>query len=129
MFVLFLSFFSFLTHCNKFKTKRGRRGKPYSSHGYATEKFWNPQELKLVGAVYWGENSEGAPNRAHGGALATLFDSMMGWCVVRRLGMGYFTLNLNVTYKRFVRLFSCLYFECTVDKIDGKKWYCETKLI
>jgi acyl-coenzyme A thioesterase PaaI-like protein len=49
---------------------------------------------------------------------------------LRRLqGWGCFTLNLNVDYHKFIPLGSTVRFECSLDRIEGKKAFIEAKLM
>ncbi len=65
----------------------------------------------------------------HGGAIATALDSLLGYYTMRLLGFGCFTLNLNVDYQMFIPLGSTVRFECTTQKIEGRKAFIEGKRV
>lgn len=81
----------------------------------------------------------GPPGNVHGGATATTLDSCIGYCVLRAIGFGFVTLNLNVNYRKvifvipsnfpkFIKLGSVVRVECKVTKRDGRKVYLYGKL-
>jgi acyl-CoA thioesterase FadM len=50
-------------------------------------------------------------------------------CDRSQLGWGCFTLNLNVDYHKFIPLGSTVRFECTLDRIEGKKAFIECQFM
>jgi len=75
------------------------------------------------GVAYFGYECEGPTGAVHGGAIATLLDSILGYFTLRLVGWGCFTLNLNVDYKKFIPLGAAMRFECSLGQIEGKKIY------
>jgi acyl-coenzyme A thioesterase PaaI-like protein len=73
-------------------------------------------------------NCEGPPGAVHGGCLATTLDNVFGWQSSRVMGFGCVTLNLNVNYKKFVKLGGMVRVEVKTEKIDGRKLYMAGKL-
>lgn len=49
--------------------------------------------------------------------------------LVRLLGWGCFTLNLNINYKKFIPLGATMRFECSLDRIEGKKAFVQASLL
>eukprot|EP01119_Soliformovum_irregulare_P008912 TRINITY_DN22009_c0_g1_i3.p1 TRINITY_DN22009_c0_g1~~TRINITY_DN22009_c0_g1_i3.p1 ORF type:complete len:200 (+),score=44.99 TRINITY_DN22009_c0_g1_i3:79-678(+) len=106
----------------------GYKGKSFS-RSIVHDLFWDNQEQMLVGSVYFNNGCEGPMGSVHGGALATSLDSCLGWTTVRALGLGHVTLNLNVNYRKFMKLGDFAKVECKVVKTDDRKVYLEGKLL
>jgi acyl-coenzyme A thioesterase PaaI-like protein len=83
--------------------------------------FFDLEENKLLGAIYFSGECEGPPNRVHGGCLATAFDNLFGLYALRVMGLGCVTLNLNVTYRQFVPLRGVVRFEIEAQKLEGRR--------
>lgn len=106
----------------------GNKGSPF---GQAIHKrmFWDAANNKLLGVIYFSFECEGPVGAVHGGAIATALDSVLGYYSMFLLGWGCFTLNLNVDYHKFIPLGSTVRFECSLDRIEGKKLFIEAKLM
>jgi len=105
----------------------GQRGRPFGSQ-IKRELYWHTVEQKLVGALWFSYSCEGPPGSVHGGAIATALDSCIGYCVLRGVGLGFVTLNLNVNYRKFIKLGSVVRVECKIVKREGRKVYLYGKL-
>eukprot|EP01127_Copromyxa_protea_P002752 TRINITY_DN12713_c0_g1_i1.p1 TRINITY_DN12713_c0_g1~~TRINITY_DN12713_c0_g1_i1.p1 ORF type:complete len:262 (+),score=62.66 TRINITY_DN12713_c0_g1_i1:80-787(+) len=100
----------------------GFRGSNFLTGKIQQVLFWNKKEECLEGAVYFGANCEGPPGRVHGGCIAATMDSTMGFFTVVYSGLGYYTLNLNTNYTKFVPLQSIVRFKCTcTNPQEGKR--------
>jgi len=106
----------------------GYRGRPFG-RSISVEIFWNEAQNKLVGAVHFSRNCEGPADCVHGGAIATVLDSCLGSTIQRCLGLGCFTLNLNVNYRKFVPLGAVVKIEGSVVRVEDRKVWLEAKLI
>lgn len=74
-----------------------------------------------VANVTFGPSYEGPPTRAHGGALASAFDEVMG-AVFRVLGLpSAFTATLTVRYEAPAPLGEPLEFRAWLASVDGRK--------
>merc|ERR1712039_335430 len=58
--------------------------------------------VDAAGLYIFTSNAMGPPGRAHGGAVATVFDDVMGLTCVRELGFlpAFNTVELSVEYRR-----------------------------
>lgn len=79
-------------------------------------------EGKVETMIVFGDEKEGPPGHAHGGAIAAMLDETMGMScfAAKRPGLA---VNLNVNYKAAVPLGADVRFEGHVDKIDGRKTF------
>jgi len=109
------------------RTTMGTKGKTFGL-AIKREHYWDEANSKLIGAVHFTKGCEGAAGLVHGGAIATAFDSILGWTVSRTAGFGSFTLNLNVNYRKFIPLGAVVKIECAVVKKEGRKIYLEGKM-
>lgn len=105
----------------------GKRGTMFAKEIHQLS-FFDKQEKKLIGVIYFPTTCEGPPGKVHGGALASIIDMLFGWQAVRNVGLGCVTGNLNVTYHHFVPLEAVVRFEIWTEKIEGRKIYMRGKL-
>ena len=116
----------------------------------ATLLFWNDAARRIEAAAYFGPMCEGPIGHVHGaclrghmlsnqhalttprpawasflslagGAIATMFDHVLGYTVLRTAGMGQSTLQLSVSYRKFVPLDSVVRMTCYLDRTEGRK--------
>mmetsp|Transcript_3001 Transcript_3001/g.7315 ORF Transcript_3001/g.7315 Transcript_3001/m.7315 type:complete len:236 (+) Transcript_3001:170-877(+) len=83
--------------------------------------FWDQSRRRILAVMHFNYSCEGPRGMVHGGALATGADSIMGFHSVRVGGLGYVTLNLSLTYKKFVPLNSVVLAESVLVKQTNKK--------
>lgn len=84
---------------------------------------------RLVGKAWFGEGTDGPPNKAHGGAIAYVLDEVMG-------GVGWLNdfpvvaVHLNFTYMKMTPLFEDMSVEGWVTKTTDKRVFtsCELRL-
>jgi acyl-coenzyme A thioesterase PaaI-like protein len=82
--------------------------------------YFSKKQQKTVSIFYCGPHLEGPPGCTHGGAMATILDSVMG-TNVWRCNLFALTANLNINYRKFLPLNSVVVCEAKVTKIDGRK--------
>lgn len=70
---------------------------------------------------------EGPPNHVHGGYLASILDEAMGAIMFLS---GYFGLtnHFEITYKKPVPLYKTHYIRSTIEKVEKRKIYIESKV-
>ncbi|XP_022111203.1 acyl-coenzyme A thioesterase THEM4-like [Acanthaster planci] len=88
--------------------------------------FIQRAEKKLMGVCQFSEDARGPQVSAHGGATATVHDTVTGALSSRVLGTATATASLTVNYKRPTPLRSPILIEAHVDKIEGKKIFLKS---
>ncbi|XP_015981560.1 acyl-coenzyme A thioesterase THEM4 isoform X1 [Rousettus aegyptiacus] len=88
--------------------------------GFEYALFYNKDERRVVCFFQGGPLLQGFPGLLHGGATATLIDSIMAILAVNTMGF-IMTTTLNITYKRPIAIGSVVVLNIQVDKIEGKK--------
>jgi acyl-coenzyme A thioesterase PaaI-like protein len=81
---------------------------------------------EAVAAVELGPAFEGAPNRAHGGIVAAVFDDVLGYLLTLNHEPG-FTGELTVRYEAPTPIRQPLEFRARVTGRDGRKLYAEAE--
>lgn len=74
----------------------------------------------MVGAVRFGEQTEGHSNIVHGGAITTLVDDALGttaWLA----GENVVTLSVQTTFRKFVKVGAWVRIDATASEADGKR--------
>lgn len=77
---------------------------------------------EAVGTVVLKRGWEGAPDRSHGGVVASLVDEAMG-CLLPILGVMAFTGSLNLSYKAPCPIGVPIEFRASLDHREGRKLY------
>lgn len=77
---------------------------------------------KVVTEVTLGPGFEGAPERAHGGIVAAIFDDLLGFVQLLNSRIA-FTASLTVNYLAGTPVGEPLTFSAWVDRIEGKKLF------
>lgn len=82
----------------------------------------------LIGEVRFGSAYEGPPGSVHGGMVAAAFDEVLGatQALTGRPGM---TGTLTVRYRSPTPLHTDLRFEAAVDRVEGRKIFCSSRLL
>ncbi|XP_019645892.1 PREDICTED: acyl-coenzyme A thioesterase THEM4-like [Branchiostoma belcheri] len=91
--------------------------------GFEYAVFVNKREQKAVCVCQFGPYLEGPPGYAHGGAVATLLDAVMGICAIHVTESVSLTANLNINYKNPIPLGSTALFHAKLDRQDDRKRY------
>ncbi|KAM9488027.1 acyl-coenzyme A thioesterase THEM4 isoform 2-T2 [Clarias gariepinus] len=93
-------------------------------HGAAFEYvvFMNKQEKRCVCVFQPGHLLEGPPGHVHGGAIATMIDTVTGTLAGYLVGP-VMTANLNINYRSPVPLGSVVVLHSALDRIEGKKLF------
>lgn len=89
--------------------------------------FYSEQTRSLKGLVYFGSHIQGFPGQVHGGAIATILDTVFG-VLLWQLKMNIATANLSVDYKKFIKIQTEVIIECHVEKVENRKIYVSGKL-
>eukprot|EP00794_Sanderia_malayensis_P009720 gene9720-10711_t len=89
--------------------------------------FINREEKCSQVVVQFGPWLQGPKGAVHGGAIATLFDSVTG-VLVYNLGYRCATVNLNVDFHGFLPLYTTAKCTARVTKIDGRKIHTTAEL-
>uniref|UniRef100_A0A3Q3VZ93 Acyl-coenzyme A thioesterase THEM4 n=1 Tax=Mola mola TaxID=94237 RepID=A0A3Q3VZ93_MOLML len=82
--------------------------------------FANSEEQKCVGIFQAGHLLEGPPGHVHGGAIATMIDTVTG-THASMLSGPVMTANLNINYRSPIPLGSTVLLESCLDKKEGRK--------
>ncbi|XP_038624558.1 acyl-coenzyme A thioesterase THEM4 isoform X2 [Tachyglossus aculeatus] len=88
--------------------------------GFEYVTFYSSHQQKADCLFQSGPFLEGAPGFVHGGAIATMVDSIMATCAVLVSG-AVMTANLNINYKSPVPLGSTIVLKSWVDRLEGRK--------
>ncbi|XP_054477911.1 acyl-coenzyme A thioesterase THEM4 isoform X2 [Anoplopoma fimbria] len=89
--------------------------------------YFNSEEQKCVGIFQAGHLLEGPPGHVHGGAIATMIDTVTG-AHATILSGPVVTANLNINYRRPIPLGSTVLIESSLDKKEGKKIFITCKV-
>ncbi|XP_051262366.1 acyl-coenzyme A thioesterase THEM4 isoform X2 [Dicentrarchus labrax] len=89
--------------------------------------FINREEQKCVGIFQAGHLLEGPPGHVHGGAIATMIDTVTG-THASFLSGPVVTANLNINYRRPIPLGSTVLIESSLDKKEGRKLFFSCKV-
>ncbi|XP_034291560.1 acyl-coenzyme A thioesterase THEM4-like [Pantherophis guttatus] len=95
--------------------------------GFEYAMFMNLSEKRVAAVFQMGPYLEGPSGFTHGGAIATVLDSMVGssvFSVSRRI----VTANLNINYRSPVALGSVVLVDSRVDKIEGRKFFASGEM-
>ncbi|OFZ21625.1 MAG: hypothetical protein A2X94_00365 [Bdellovibrionales bacterium GWB1_55_8] len=81
----------------------------------------------LVGKAWFGPDAEGPPGHAHGGSMSAVLDEAMGgsaWLA----GYAVVAVRLIIDLRRMLPLGTAVFFEGSVEKVDGRKIHTRGKL-
>ncbi|XP_067094148.1 acyl-coenzyme A thioesterase THEM4 isoform X2 [Osmerus mordax] len=84
--------------------------------------FVNKEEQKCVCVFQAGHLLEGPPGHVHGGAIATMIDTVIGTHSTYLSGP-VMTANLNINYRSPIPLGSTVLLHCSLDKKEGRKTF------
>ncbi|XP_030605001.1 acyl-coenzyme A thioesterase THEM4 [Archocentrus centrarchus] len=98
---------------------------PGAAFEYAV--FVNKKEQRCVCIFQAGHLLEGPPGNVHGGAIATMIDTVTGTHACVHSGF-VMTANLNINYCSPIPLGSTVLIESSVDKKEGRKTYISCKV-
>ncbi|XP_073704043.1 acyl-coenzyme A thioesterase THEM4 [Garra rufa] len=89
--------------------------------------FVNKEEKRCVCVFQAGHLLEGAPGHVHGGAIATIIDTVTG-TLASFLSGPIMTANLNIDYRSPMPLGSVVLIHSALDRIERKKTYITCKV-
>ncbi|XP_059194342.1 acyl-coenzyme A thioesterase THEM4-like [Centropristis striata] len=115
--------------CELFQSKEGIFTQNGGEQGTAFEYvlFANIKEQKCVCLFQPGHRLEGTPGFIHGGAVATMVDTITALHSTFFYGLAV-TANLNINYRRPIPMGSTLLLESSLDKKEGKKIFLSCKM-
>ncbi|XP_077988413.1 acyl-coenzyme A thioesterase THEM4-like [Glandiceps talaboti] len=90
--------------------------------------FCNKKESKAVGVCQFGPLAEGPPGHAHGGAVATMIDTMAGHLVNHVFEGMAMTVAMNVYYKRAIPLQTAILMEAEIEEDGERKMKASSRL-
>ncbi|KAM6995320.1 acyl-coenzyme A thioesterase THEM4 [Tautogolabrus adspersus] len=94
--------------------------------GFEYVVFINSEEQKCVCILQAGHLLEGPPGNVHGGAIATMIDTVAGY--IASLSGVVMTVNLNINYRSPIPLGSTVVIESFLDKKEGRKNFISCKI-
>jgi acyl-coenzyme A thioesterase PaaI-like protein len=90
----------------------------------------SPDGERVVGAVYFRRFHLGRNGAVHGGCIAQLFDSLLGYTTFRLTQSLYQrTAFLHVDYRKIVPIETELQVDAGVDRVDGRKMFISGRLL
>uniref|UniRef100_A0A3Q3IU21 Acyl-coenzyme A thioesterase THEM4 n=1 Tax=Monopterus albus TaxID=43700 RepID=A0A3Q3IU21_MONAL len=118
---------AFLSRTIQSKARLFTRNITEPGAGFEYVLFANKKEQKCVCIFQPGHLLEGPPGHVHGGAIATMIDTVTGSHAVFLYG-AIMTANLNINYRSPISLGSTVLVESTVDKMEGRKTLLSCKV-
>ncbi|KAA3609698.1 MAG: PaaI family thioesterase [Calditrichaeota bacterium] len=82
--------------------------------------FFDPKNKHFYAKVIFGDLAQGPPDHAHGGAIASIIDEVMGGCAWSNK-LYAMTANLDITYLKAIKLNEEVFVEAWIESIDNKK--------
>ncbi|XP_041799009.1 acyl-coenzyme A thioesterase THEM4 [Chelmon rostratus] len=89
--------------------------------------FANSEQKRCVAIFQVGHLLEGPPGHVHGGAIATMIDTVTGTQAALLCGP-VVTANLNINYRSPIPLGSTVLVESSLDKTEGRKIFMSCKV-
>ncbi|XP_011483565.1 acyl-coenzyme A thioesterase THEM4 isoform X1 [Oryzias latipes] len=89
--------------------------------------FINKEKERCVCVFQAGHLLEGPPGHVHGGAIATMIDTVTG-THASAISAPVMTANLNIDYRSPIPLGSTVLIESTLEKTEGRKLYISCKV-
>jgi acyl-coenzyme A thioesterase PaaI-like protein len=81
----------------------------------------------LVGKAWFGPGAEGPPQHAHGGAIAAVFDEIMG-AAAWLAGYPILAARVSVDFKKPVPLGKIIIYEAQVSKTEGRRVFVTARM-
>ena len=82
--------------------------------------YFRAEDESLVARVWFGPETEGPPGHAHGGAMAAVFDEVLGlaaWAAGHPIVVG----TLNVQFRQLLPLMTVMQVDSEIVSVDGRK--------
>ena len=82
----------------------------------------------LIARAWFGPETEGPPDHAHGGAVAAVLDEVLGlaaWAAGHPIVVG----NLNIHFRQLLPLLTVMQVESEIVKVEGRKVMVHGKII
>ncbi|XP_071964407.1 uncharacterized protein [Antedon mediterranea] len=90
--------------------------------------LYNKDSIAMKGICQFGPYTQGPDGLVHGGATATMIDSILGCMVNEDPQIKAVTANLDIKYKLPVPIGSTLRVDASLEKRDGCKYFLQCKL-
>jgi acyl-coenzyme A thioesterase PaaI-like protein len=91
--------------------------------------FQKTEDGRIGGTARFRRFHLGRNGAAHGGAIAMLFDSLLGYTAAKLTGSPYQrTAFLHVNYRQIARVEKTLTVEAGIERIEGRKIFVEGRL-
>lgn len=87
--------------------------------------FVGDPEGTIVGHVHFGDRAQGPPGFAHGGALASVLDELMGIAAWQQ-DLDVVAAELTLKYRQPTPLWTELVLSAWVDRIEGRRAYIQS---
>jgi len=115
------------------RSESGCLGQDFVKHSKAVPMrfYWNHKTKRMTGTALFTDSSEGPPGRAHGAAIAMVFDEILAYPVWRLVEEDFgvaVTAELSVSYKAALPLRNTVAFHCRVQRREGRKWWVTGEL-
>jgi acyl-coenzyme A thioesterase PaaI-like protein len=95
--------------------------------GPVVARYYRAEDQSVVGKVFFGPLTEGAPGIAHGGAMAALLDELMG-IAVWSTGCAAFSTDLHVHFRKMLAVPKRYIGESRIERIEGRKVWTKGRL-
>ncbi|PLX74699.1 MAG: PaaI family thioesterase [Desulfuromonas sp.] len=83
-------------------------------------KYFKDKKKQLIARAWFGPETEGPPDHAHGGAMAAVLDEVLGlaaWAAGHPIVVG----NLNIHFRQLLPLETVMQVESEIVKVEGRK--------
>jgi len=95
--------------------------------GPVVARYYRAADQSVIGKVFFGPQTEGAPGIAHGGAMAALLDELMG-IAVWSTGCAAFSTDLHVHFRKMLAVPKRYIGESRIERIEGRKVWTKGRL-
>jgi acyl-coenzyme A thioesterase PaaI-like protein len=95
--------------------------------GPVVARYYRAADDSVVGKVFFGPRTEGAPGIAHGGAMAAFLDELMGIAVWSTGCLGFST-DLHVHFRKMLKIPQRYIGESRIERIEGRKVWTKGRL-
>jgi acyl-coenzyme A thioesterase PaaI-like protein len=90
--------------------------------------YYRNEQGELRAQVWFGPETEGPPGHSHGGAMAAVFDEVLGlaaWTAGYAIVVG----NLNISFRNMLPLGSVVTVKSTILSVEGRKIKVKGRLV
>lgn len=90
-------------------------------------KYYRKEDKNLVARIWFGPETEGPPEHAHGGSMAAVLDEVLGlaaWAA----GYAIVVANLNINFRCMLPILQVVQVDTEVVSVEGRKILVRGKL-